>query len=158
MTEVVETTKTDKPVVRVKPLTIPRFKLAQHERVERAVTVEAGTPIEAILDPAYWTHVASQLSPYDHIEVRCDDSAWWALVLVVMTGPRSAIVQILLHVKIDVNTNVDLYADRYKVDWHGPHAKFCVVRLSDKSTMKDGFMTRSQAQKWIMDNSKTLMN
>jgi hypothetical protein len=43
-----------------------------------------------------------------------------------------------------------------KVTWGGFNHKFQVIRISDNSIIKEGFTTRSEANKWASDHVKAL--
>ena len=38
---------------------------------------------------------------------------------------------------------------QYKVEWKGPHHKFCAIRVQDKSTVQEGFPDRAAADAWV---------
>lgn len=121
-----------------------RFKLAEHVVNTYCITVEPGTPVDALQDPAFWSHVSKMLRPGDEIKVRTDDGAYAALLFVKDVAHQSALVVPLWH--IDLSKVEELQAaDEYEVEWAGPHHKFRVIRKSDRTVIQAGFDNKQAA-------------
>jgi hypothetical protein len=43
---------------------------------------------------------------------------------------------------------------KHKVEWKGPHHKFCVIRLSDSTMLHTGSATRALADDWLRNHEK----
>ncbi len=117
---------------------------------------EPGTPIEALMFPAYWAHVAKQLRPGHRIEALSQDGEWWANLIVRAVGRAEAQVQVLQH---EVLGDKEMLASEpdpeFEVKWRGPARKFGVVRKSDGQLVKEDLPTKDDAIRWV---SQTLRN
>jgi hypothetical protein len=68
---------------KVPQLNMNRMKSGEYVRNIWVVTVESGVTKEDLTDVSFWAHVARSFKPYDHIEVRTDDGAYYAEFLVL---------------------------------------------------------------------------
>lgn len=130
------------------------MKPTKLDPAEFSVTVYAHTPeigvdLETLLQPDYWTHVASKLRPGYRIEVLAGDGGWWAMLLVRAVGRHEAIVQCLQHVVLGDAQEVTASDMPYEVKWRGPARKFGIVRKADGEVIKDEFPVRELAAKWL---------
>lgn len=151
----------------VPQLAAERFKLAEHERNIHSITVEDGITRAQIIDPAFLAHVAAKLRPYDQVEVRCDDGALFAKLLVLQSERTWARVHVLewhdlttrdvaLTQTSDMEqaTAAGPAADKeqdYVVAYKGPHKKWSVIRLADGGYMREGEESKAAAQHWLTD-------
>lgn len=119
---------------------------------------EPGTPLEAVLDPKYWAHCSAQLAPENVITVIPEGAPWRAELLVLDAGRGYAKVIVLNHVEIESHEVVgdESAADDYDVRWAGPHAKWRVVRKSDKKVMIEERATKQDAYLWIASHRKAM--
>ena len=143
-----------------------RIKQAEYARNEFQITPEIGTSIEDVLAPEYWAHAAFQIKAHDRIEVRTEDAAWYA-ELYVLKAERlpgsvfTASVRLIRFVDLTDDAElkrimapaVELAAapvpeatGEYEIQWKGPAKKFCIIRRSDKTVMRDGIASREEAQ------------
>lgn len=136
-------------------LSMSRFALAEQKRAVYVIFPEMGVPYAAILnDPSFLSHVASRLRPFDRIEVIAEDGSYFAELLVRSAGRQHARLVELNKVDMEpLQAEVD---PRFSVVYAGPHRKNAVVRLRDKTTLKDGFDTAEDANAWLLANVKTL--
>lgn len=141
-----------KPIVQINPM---RVKLAEVDRQDWVATAEMGTTLEQIIEPSYWAHMASKLKPYDHIEVRVDDGIWLAQLLVKEAGRNWAAVLMLQSYKLETADVAQTRSSKYKIDWKGPHLKFCVIRLEDGERLQEQ-MTKRDAQVWLENYERTV--
>ena len=148
-------------------LSADRFKLAEHERNIHSITVEEGTTRAQIINPAFLAHVAAKLRPYDQVEVRCDDGALFAKLLVLQAERTWARVHVLewhdLTTRDVAMTQADEQAqagsaapatDReqeYLVAYKGPHKKWCVIRKADGGYMRETEDSKAAATAWMTD-------
>lgn len=140
----------------MKKLPSSRFKLADYKRNEFRVSPEHGTTLEDIQKPEFWSHVAAHLASFDTIEVIPEDGSFYAELLVITAGKQFATVKLLRHVdlegkaaKKDLAPDTQLHPD-YKIEWKGPTAKFCVIRI-DGEKMAEGLANKDEATAWLQD-------
>jgi hypothetical protein len=148
-----ETKATEKRVVILNP---QRMGLAEQLRQDWVVNAEEKTTVQDVLNPGYWAHMAAQLQPYDHIEVRLETGEW-ALELIVLSVGRNY-AQVFLAHKYDfaeVDPTRDDIGITHKVEWKGPQKKHCVIRLSDSAVIQDGFSAKVDANQWLDNYLKT---
>lgn len=119
---------------------------------------EAGTPLEAVLEPKYWAHCSAQLAPEDVITVIPEGTPWRAELMVLDAGRGFAKVVVLSHVDLESHevTGDMPSADDYDVRWAGRHAKWRVVRKSDKRVMVEGQPTKQDALLWVSSHRKAM--
>lgn len=140
------------------PLISPRLQEAEYERRVFVATPEAGTKLEEMLSPGYWAHVAPRLTPWSRIEVRAEDGAFYAEML-VLSCERNWAKMFVLN-KYDL-IPADLMmmpsaSDEFKIEFAGPHHKWRVVRLSDKEVLRTGYQTKEEANTWLNGHIKTV--
>lgn len=116
-------------------------------------TAEAGTPIETVLDPMYWSHVAKTLKPWHEIDVRAGDGSWLVRLVVRDAGPMWAKVELLAAHEFEAKAGADVVMPaaaegRYIVKWRFG-AKWSVLRLGDNAVMIDGLATKDEAALWL---------
>ena len=129
-----------------------RFSLDEHVNQGWTMTVEAGTVLEDVLKPEFLANVSSQLRPYDRIRVRTDTGEWYAELLVLTCGRVWAKLIPLFSIDLtskDVDITQSEASDKYFVQYRGPHLKFCVLRNSDKESIKEHLETKLDAQAWL---------
>ena len=135
-----------------------RFELTEHANQDKTITVEEGTKLSDLEVPAFYSNVAVQLRPYDHIRVRIDTGEWYAELLVLSCGKNWAKVKVLnkydLESKDTLLQGPDLSG--YEVKYRGPHHKHSVVRVSDSEVIKDEFSDKREAEAWLLDYVKQL--
>ena len=136
-----------------------RFAADEYVNTNWTLTAEAGTSIEDVMNPAFLANVAVKLHPYDHIRVRVDTGEWYAELMVLDCGRTWAKTFKLNYYELVKDSNDELTegADaQYSVKFLGPHKKFCVVRRSDKEVIKEGCMTKQDANVWLSQYVITL--
>lgn len=136
-------------------LATKRMKLAEQVRNVWTIVPEYGVPYEAIVkDPAFLSHVSSQLRPFDRIEVLPEDGSYFAELLVRSAGRQFAVLAELRKVDL-APVKMDNDA-RFQVTYQGAHSKHVVIRIRDRSVLKDGFDTAEDAHAWLATNVKSL--
>ena len=134
-----------------RPVLMPeRMGLAESKRNDWVVDLPVEVTIEQIQDPDYWSHVAQQMTPFDHIEARSEDGSWVAYLLVVFAERNYALVIVDRVIKVAVDTAAPVSSIKYKVDWKGPHHKFVVIRTSDSAVLQSQLKTRAEANDWLV--------
>jgi hypothetical protein len=146
------------PDIKAPALNPNLLKYAEHERNLRHLTVPPLVTIADLMRPEWWAHAANRLKVYDKIEVRAQDNAWYAEVLVRSVGAQEATVWVVLYK--DLN-ETDAAKDEpvtnepaYKVEFGGGH-KWRVVRVSDKAVVHRDEPDQAGAQAWLDNFLKT---
>lgn len=123
-----------------------RFALAEHMRAIYFVTVEESIKPEDVLRPDFWRHVASQLKPYDLIEVAVDSCEWRMQLLICDVWHCGARVIEMNRFDMSGQEEEDQsVGDDLRVKWRGPVNKWCVVRTSDGVILRAGLETKNVA-------------
>lgn len=136
-----------------------KFNSAEFRRNEWFAAPEAGTTLEQILDPDFWSHVSGRVKPLDIIEVLPEDASFYARLMVTSCSRIHAKVVVLYHkslVDAGVAEPTPDDAGQYEVKWLGPSGKFGVLRTKDKHTVKSGFSTKPEAEIYLQDYVKAL--
>lgn len=147
----------------IRPLAPSRFVQADFRETRFNVTVERGVPLEHVLEPGFWAHVAGQPKAFDRISVVAADHAYWADLIVLSALPDQLLVKAVS--VIDVNAEIEALlktgkvksdgASRYQVVWKGPAAKFCIVRDGAEMVQKN-FPNKAEAEAWLATNQKKM--
>lgn len=116
-----------------------------HYRTHYAAVVAATDTLEEVCKPEYWIHVARQLRRMDVIDVLPEDESYYAELLVLSTGTGYAKVMVLREVKLAEAEEENADAQTI-VKWNGPHARWAVIRKSDKAVLQDRIQDKVQAQ------------
>jgi len=139
------------------PVGMPeRMGLAEDKRHDWVFDLPVGLKIEDVLEPSYWAHLASQMDPLDHIEVRAEDGSWVAYLVVAYCERNYAKVKLDRLVKLEDDQEAPITSIKHKVEWKGPHMKFCVIRLSDSAVLQQGMRDKAMANQWMVEHEKTL--
>ena len=144
-----------KPEPKSKPQLHPgRFALAEHKRNVYFITPADGTTLEEVLDPLYWSHVASRFRPTDRVEVHAEDGSFFAELTVREAGRQHATLVPLRVVEFE---KLKQEPDRagFAVQWKGPHLRWCVVRLADDQIVKGECGARDEAMQWLASNNRS---
>lgn len=134
-----------------------RTRLAEYERQEWIHNAELGVTVEDIMLPAYWAHMAELMNVYDHIEVRIDDGAWIAYLIVTARDRNWARVK--LREKIDLvedNQAAPAATIKHSVEWKGPQFKWTVIRLADGEKVRTGCASKEEAANWMREHERTV--
>lgn len=136
-----------------------RFQSNEYVNTDWTVTVEAGTSLEDVANPAFFANVAARLHPYDHIRVRIDTGEYYAELMVLDCGrawAKTVVLQKHKLVKDDQDGLVEGADKDYEVKLQGPHKKWCVIRRSDKEIIKEGCVSKQDANLWLSNYVITL--
>lgn len=138
-----------------------RFRPKGYMVNEWEIEVESGTTIENILNPIFWTHVAKNLCLLDEIKILTEDRTFYARVLVTGVDKQSARVFVLEYKDL---TEAEAFQPSeglakesdYLIEYAGKTAKWRVVRLADRKTIKSGMESREEAERSMRDHIKIL--
>lgn len=131
-----------------------RMKLAEYERQDWVANIPFGVTVEDISNPGFWAHIATQMKPYDHIEARSEDGTWIAYLVVTGCDRAWAKVAVDRVLKLTTADVALTQAPQHEVTWKGPQYKFSVIRLSDSEMIKNGFLTKEEAQVWMREHER----
>jgi len=134
-----------------------RVKQADYARNVFRVNPEQGTPIEELLDPGYWVHVAAKFRAGDKIEVFPDGGEYYAELLVVSCSRIHAkLVPLVVKALAPAAKPAKDPVAPFKIEHKGSIHKWSVIRVADKEYIKDGFDSREDAAAWLKDNEAEL--
>jgi len=142
-------------VVKIRRLHPTRMKAAEYNRTVYQVVPEDGTAFDEVKEASFWTHVAGKLRIGDRLEVMPEDGTYFAELIVRATNRQGAQIGVLRKVDLDPVVTESVLTD-YTVDWRGPHHKFGVIRIRDKTIVEKGFDTKEQATAWLATNARSL--
>ena len=131
-----------------------RFGLAEAKRQDFVADVPSDVTLEQVLDPAYWAHTAISMTPGDQIEVRWEDGSRIALLHVVFCERNYARVETIWTKEIKVNIETPSASIKHRVDWKGPHLKWCVVRVSDSQVISKENSSKELAYQWMQNHER----
>lgn len=137
----------NRPVVK---LPLPNFVVADNARRVLLITMEPTWPMDAVLEPLFWTHVGHLMRPRDKIEAwSADNSVLWELR--VLEADR-----LWAKVAIDEKRTYGRAAAKiaeevpegYELRLMGQR-KICVIRLADREVLSDNHASRDAALIWL---------
>lgn len=147
-----EVAEKDKRVVILNP---QRMSLAEQVRQDWVVNAEHGTTMADVLDPQYWAHMASQMQPWDRVDVRLETGEWLMELLVINTGRNWAQVHVLNQHQLEQRAETMPAAQKHKIEWKGPQHKWCVIRLADNEMIERGKASKEEAGQWLAAYERT---
>ena len=132
-----------------------RCQMAEHGRNIFLITAETGEFPGDFLQPEFYAHVAKDMRPMDHVEIRTDDGTYWAELLVTEAAANWAKVHLLREAKLQPAG--DQPTDkRFRIEWKGPHLKHCVIRAKDSSVIHSGDALRKDSMTWLEDYTRNI--
>ena len=137
------------------PVLMPdRFGEADYKRHDFVVDVPVGVTVEQMLEPAFWAHVASQMDPFDHIEARAEDGSWIAYFVVRMCERNYAKVALDRVLSFEGQVSEAPISTKHRIEWKGPHHRYCVIRLSDSQMVSSQHKTKFDAETWMRQHER----
>lgn len=138
------------------PSVVPnRVQMAEHGRNIHLVTAESGEFPKDFLQPEFYAHVAKDMRPMDHVEIRTDDGTYWAELLVTEAASNWAKVHMLREAQLQ-SPGEQPSDKRFRVEWKGPHLKHCVIRAKDSSVIHSGDAQRKDSILWLEDYTRNI--
>ena len=133
-----------------------RWGLAEYKKQHWVIEAESGVTPAVLQDESYWANLASQMKPWDTVEVRTDDGTMWAEGLVLSCGRNYAKIHLLRVEKLSTKdveqSQVSQRQTALTFKWlHRGPRKHSIVR-SDGQIMHEGADTKQQALQWAADN------
>lgn len=133
-----------------------QFNLQSFKTNRWAVIPTDGTQFDKLLERSYWTNVARKLRPCDIIEVHAADGSYFAELYVRSASSLEATVVVLRHQDLAAVEAPASDGPEYFVKYRNPAARFGVLRVSDRSVLKDGFQTAELAEGWLRDYRRSM--
>lgn len=138
------------------PQLVPtRMRVAEAVRQVHCVTVESADFPSDFVEPEFWSLVSKDMRPGDLVEVRDDSMTYFGLFYVMAADQTWAKVEPLFEKKLVPVSERQISPD-YKVEYKGPHRKWCVLRISDKSAVHEGEPDRGAANVWLDGYVRTI--
>jgi hypothetical protein len=135
-----------------------RMRLSQYERQEWVANAPEGCTVDDIKEQEFWSLMAYQMKPYDRVEVRADDGTWMAELLVIGVGRNWAKVHILNHHKLTGADEAMKDSTEFRVEWKGPQKKWCIIRNSDNTFIREGIASRDDAGTQMQEHESNAAN
>ena len=133
-----------------------RCGLAEHKRHDWIIDAQLGVTVEQIQEPSYYAHIAKDFSPFDHIEVRAEDGAWIAYLIVLFAERSYAHVKLDRVIAIEEQDVAPAVSLKHKVEWKGPHHRWAVIRLSDSQMLQSQLQTKFEAETWMKEHERAM--
>lgn len=127
----------------------------EYRRTTWALAAERGIEPKAVLQPAFWAHVAPTIKIGDRIEVTAHDGSWIYELLVrskpVGRATEATVIPLNFYDlnAIDAETRATAVGVEYEYAFKGPVLKHCVIRLADRTIVAEKLDTKAQALDWI---------
>lgn len=134
----------------IKPVPLNDLVVAESRRVQHFHVLAPGARLEDLLVPDIWSLAAPKLHRNDLIEVVPVDGSWWAMLLVLKTGPEYAEVAILHRIDLPAAPlTVDDLPLGHSVFFLGPRRLWAALR--GEQILRHGFSTKDAAIAWIIE-------
>lgn len=142
------------PERELKPILEHKLVVAESRRITHHIVLESGSRFEDVFVPDYWQLAASKLHRRDLVEVEPPDGSFWALLLVVATGPEYAEVALLQKVELPARPrSVDDLPLGHSVFFLGSKRLWAALR--GESIIKCGFTTKDDAVAYIIETTRS---
>ena len=141
--------------VKARMLVPQRKALAESARQDWVVTVEDGTSIDEVLDPAFWSLVCNDFQPMDRVDVRVDTGEWMAELVVLVVERTWCKVHMLHFYELGTPGEAPAVAARFRIEWKGAVRRFAVIRVSDGEPVQEKFQSRADAVAWLGQYERT---
>lgn len=133
----------------------PRIGEAQYKRNEWVVEAEEGTTPDDVMEPVYWSHVASKFNPMDRIEVRMETGDWVMELIVVQAQRNWARVHATaFHDLRQTSSEAPAASIKHRAQWKGNHRKYCVIRNADNAVIQEGLASKALAEEWMANHER----
>ena len=132
-----------------------RIQPEEFVRTQWVATVEANVTKEDVMEPDFWSYVSMKIKPFDHIEIRTDDSAWIGEFLVTACDRTyAALFELSYH---ELHTKASpAKSSLYEYKWGGPYGKHGIIRTSDSEMMVNKLETKKDALDWLTRHEETI--
>jgi hypothetical protein len=120
---------------------------------------EAGTTIDHLMTPPFWSKVVSKLKPLFRIEVVDDELTYFAEFIVLSVGPDGARLAPLRGVELQgagARDAMPRNAVGVQAVYRGPYLQWVAVR--GDVVLKDKFPSEADCRRWIAGHLKTVQS
>lgn len=148
----VEQEDPNRPVPQLMP---QRRRLAEHARNHHVITVEDAKHPGDFLKPEFWALVAKEMQPGDRVDIQDDGLTFFGEYLVLACDATWAKLH-ALHIAELVPAKEQEISPDFKIEFKGPHLKYCVIRLSDNQIVHEAAATRIDANTWLIGYARTI--
>lgn len=150
-TKAEKTAAPEKPVRMLAPISVTRWSEAAFKQGRHAIAPEADTPLEHLLNPAYFAHIAPKVNAGDIIEVRPAGGLFYKELYVWAKGANWLHVSELVSIE---RPSMEAVAadDKFSIDFVDGAKKYRVIRNSDRAELASGFDTPDIANAWLQGN------
>ena len=139
---------------------LPEMRMQISGRQDWSVTVPHDVAMEAVLRPEFWSHNARKMNPGDEVSIVPDGLAWYVRVYVLDRGDNWAKVIPLYTADLAAGETEEASTDtpQFDIAWKGPQWQFAVFRAGAKGEdpVAKGFRTRAEANRWVLENGRSL--
>lgn len=143
--------------IKVGPLRPSCFGLIEHAVRRFNAAVPGGLSVDDLENPDLWVNVANKVEMGSEIRCMAEDMSFVAYGICTFAQGSTIKVKILEMHELDAVDN-DALADAasdYEVKLRG-RKKWCLIKKSDSSVIKEGIATQLQAMKELEDYQKAL--
>lgn len=135
-------------------------KEAKARRNHWFADVPAGTSIDTVLTPQYWTHFAgepdrTQIRELDLMEVFCEDGTWEGLFRVMFVGPGEVKLSVIWTVEHEAPLP-EIDSGAYFIQHKGPAVRWCVINKDTKEYVQKGLLSEQDAHKFLSNHLRRL--
>lgn len=119
----------------------------------------AGTTIDDLLSPPYWSKVASRMKPLFRIECVDDEMTFFAEFLVLSVGPDGVRLAPLRGVELQgagARDAMPRNTTGVQAVYRGPYLQWCAVR--GDVVLRDKFASEAECRRWIVGHMKTVQS
>ncbi|MCK1501498.1 hypothetical protein [Bradyrhizobium sp. 188] len=141
-----------KPVRALAPISVTRWSEAAFKQGRHAITPDADTPVEHLLNPAYFAHIAPKVNSGDVIEVRPADNLFYLELYVWAKGSNWLHVSELRRIERPSMAAVAAEDGKFSIEFVDGAKKYRVIRNSDRAELSNGFETPEIANAWLAGN------
>lgn len=139
------------------PVIMPdRCGLREDKQHDWVIDLPMAVSLEQAMDPAFYSHVAEQMEAGDHITLRPEDFSWIAYLVVTASGRNYAKVHLIQKEEFDSNQEIPTQSQQHRIEWKGPHLRYCVIRIDDAKLLNSGSKKKSEAYAWLQEYERTM--
>lgn len=146
----------DKPARALAPISVTRWSEAAFKQARHAIAPEAETPVEHLLNPAYFAHIAPKVNAHDVLEVRPADGSYYMELYVWAKGSNWLQVSVLRAIERPTLAAVPAADARFSIEFVDGAKKYRVIRAADRAELASGFETPEVANAWLDGNKGRL--
>jgi len=143
--------------IKVDPLRPADVGLFEHRVTRLDASVSGKLSTEELEDPALWVNIAGKMTMGTEVRCLADDMSFVAYG--VCTFSQGSTVKIKIYAmhkldQVDADKMGDITSD-YEIKLRGPK-KWCVMKKSDGTVIKEGIATQLEAMREMEDYKKAL--